>query len=154
VQPLRSFAAIAKATVRSRALGARERARRVGERVLDEAVALDAGAREPSTAEGADPAVAVLVREQLRECVRELPEAVELACQPDLSNTHAPVVIGTALRVIREGGTVATAAATVGVDQSTVYYWVRRLPAAREARRSLRRRGSVARRRARQLQVA
>jgi hypothetical protein len=97
--------------------------------------------------EGADPAVSVLVRERLRMFVRELPEAVELACQPDVSHVHAPVVIGRALRVIRNGGTVAAAAAAVDVDQTVVYGWVRRLPAAREARRSLRRRGSGPRRR-------
>ena len=68
-----------------------------------------------------DPAVAILVREQLRMFVRELPEAVELACQPDVSHVHAPVVIGRALRVIRKGGTVATAAAAVGVGEAAVY---------------------------------
>lgn len=126
-------------------LNARERARRAGERVLNEALSLDADDYEPPTPEEADPAVAVIVREQLRGLVRALPEAVELACQPDASYVHAPIVIGRALRVIRNGGTIATAAAAVGVEEGAVYGWVRRLPAAREARRSLRRRGSYAR---------
>ena len=50
-----------------------------------EAIWLDGGNDEMPAVEGTDPAVAVLVREQLRMFVRELPEAVELACQPDVS---------------------------------------------------------------------
>lgn len=142
VNTARSFAAIAARTVRWRVLNARERTRQAGARLLNEAIWLDGRNDEIPAVEGTDPAVAVLVREQLRMFVRELPEAVELACQPDVSPVHAPVVIGRALRVIRNGGTVATAAAAVGVDEGAVYGWVNRLPAAREARRSLRRRGT------------
>lgn len=149
VQSTRSFAAIAGATVRWRVLNARERTRQAGARVLNEAIWLDGGNEDMPAVEGTDPAVAVLVREQLRMFVRELPEAVELACQPDVSQVHPPVVIGRALRVIRKGGTVATAAEAVDVEQTVVYAWVRRLPAAREARRSLRRRGAGPRPRAR-----
>lgn len=142
VETARSFAAIAARTVRWRVLNARERTRQGGARVLNEAIWLDGGNDDIPAVEGADPAVAVLAREQLRTFVRELPEAVELACQPDVSPVHPPVVIGRALRVIRRGGTVATAAAAVGVNEGAVYGWVERLPAAREARRSLRRRGA------------
>ena len=127
-------------------LKARERTRQAGARVLNEAIWLDGGNEDMPAVEGADPAVAVLVREQLRMFVRELPEAVELACQPDVSHVHPPVVIGRALRVIRKGGTVATAAAAVGVGEGAVYGWLYRLPAAREARQSLRRRGATGRR--------
>lgn len=142
VETARSFAAIAARTVRWRVLNARERTRQGGARLLNEAIWLEGGNEDMPAVEGADPAVAVLVREQLRLFVRELPEAVELACQPDVSHVHPPVTIGRALRVIRRGGTVATAAAAVGVNEGAVYGWVNRLPAAREARRSLRRRGT------------
>ena len=145
MESARSFAAIARTTVRWRVLGARERTRQASARVLNEAIWLDGGNEDMTAVEGADPAVAVLVREQLRMFVRELPEAVELACQPDVSQVHPPVVIGRALRVIRKGGTVATAAAAVGVNEGAVYGWLYRLPAARDARRSLRRRGATGR---------
>src|SRR3954454_1236291 len=146
VQFTRSFAAIAGATVRWRVLNARERTRQAGARVLNEAIWLDGGNDEMPAVEGTDPAGAVLVRERLRMFVRELPEAVALACQPDVSHVHPPVVIGRALRVIRKGGTVATAATAVGVTEGAFSGWLSRLPAARKAEESLRRSGATGQR--------